>query len=81
MNATLIEYTETEHEEFLNELYPDGVDICGINYGTGTALKRVDPIAFECDMADMDEHWECSECSSVHDNIEDAEECCNDLIE
>ena len=80
MNATLIEYTEDQYEEFLDEIYPDGVDICGINYSAGRVFKLVDPVAFGCGMSTMPQQWKCSECDSVHDDIEGAEECCNDLI-
>ena len=37
-------------EEELNELYPM-VSICGLEYGSGTALREVDPIAFRCIVA------------------------------
>ena len=38
-------------EDSLNESYGD-VDICGLSYGAGSALKDVDPIAFRCICSD-----------------------------
>lgn len=39
--------TEEMFEEFLNECYPE-IDIIGLKYQAGSALKVLDPVAFRC---------------------------------
>lgn len=47
---TLTEWeAEERYEEFLNEAY-GYVTIAGLEYATGTALKRLDHTAFRCGM-------------------------------
>jgi len=45
--------TEREYKEYLNDLYGD-VEICGYLYASGDALKKVDPIAFDVGMSNME---------------------------
>lgn len=37
---------EDRYEEFLNEIYDKMLEICGYHYDQGTALRKLDPIAF-----------------------------------
>ena len=78
MNAQLIEMDEKDYEEMLDEIYPDGVTVCGMTYSVGRALKEIDPVAFRCGMAEQPEQWECNECSCIYDNEEEANDCCID---
>jgi len=55
------EYTDSEFEEYLDEIYGD-VNICGIAYSSGRALKEIDPIAFNCAMSEHEELDECPDC-------------------
>ena len=70
MKATRIEYemTEEEYEEVLDELFGE-VDICGMTFSSGQALKELDPTAFRCGKVDEesehDDKWECSECEET----------------
>jgi len=80
MNAYEKEVDEKEFEEMLNENY-DTVKVMGMEYGQGTALKELDPIAFRCAMADEPVVWVCSECSAEFpeaDHGGDAEEFANE---
>lgn len=75
VNAKEKEITEKEFEEELNESY-DKVNICGLEYCAGSALKEVDPIAFNCGMADRDSIFICGKCEAEYEIKEEAEECC-----
>jgi len=44
-------YTADDHARYLDECY-DKVEILGIEYGCGEALKEVDPIAFDISRSD-----------------------------
>ncbi len=46
---------EDMYEDMLNDCY-DTIDICGMNYNAGRALRLIDEIAFRCGVSD----W-CSE--------------------
>jgi hypothetical protein len=78
------ELDEDEVIEQLDQIYGE-VDICGIKFSSGQALKEIDPIAFrqsQLDLADsMGDLWECGVCGSQYDDEDDAEECCKDLQE
>ena len=83
MNAKLVEteITEDNYEEELNEIYGQ-VYICGFRFYAGTALRELDPVAFDCGHADyiseLPEKWECSECGEQYEDEEAAKECCQD---
>ena len=75
-------YDEDSFEEMLNEIYGE-VEICGYSYSAGYALKELDPIAYRCDLADMQEYEDvyiCPICNDEHDDEEDALYCCQDLF-
>lgn len=83
MSAIEIEMSPNEYEDFLNELYGD-ITICGIEMQQGTILREVDPVAFRCGLSDMPQQWKCSECGTIYDEEELAEECweqCSDTVE
>jgi hypothetical protein len=75
MRAELVEIDDRDFENELNDIYGD-VEICGLTYGAGTALKEVDPTAFRCAMADRTPEYQCGECGQDYDNEEEAEDCC-----
>jgi hypothetical protein len=80
MNAELVELNEKEYENFLNEIYED-VNICEYNMSQGTILKKCDPIAFNTRLNNYNasnKEWRCTECESIYDYEEDANECCNE---
>ncbi|HSV98695.1 MAG TPA: hypothetical protein VLI39_00875 [Sedimentisphaerales bacterium] len=43
---------EEAYEDLLNECY-EQIDICGMKYDPGYALKTIDPVAFRCGVSDM----------------------------
>jgi len=84
MNAYEQELTEEEFESILNDTYGN-IEICGMTFNSGRALKELDPIAFRCALNDYEsnenEKWFCSECNTEFDNEEEAEECCQEESE
>jgi hypothetical protein len=77
MNITEIEKDEREFEDILNETYGT-VEICGMTFDQGTALKELDPVAFRCAMSDEPIRYACGECGKEfeEDEQDEAEECC-----
>jgi DnaJ-class molecular chaperone len=58
------EWTEEEYEEYLNECFGD-VDICGMKYPSGYALRQLDEIAFNCGMSEQEGEDDCEECAGT----------------
>lgn len=83
MRAKEIEYemSESEYEDVLDEIYGD-VQIAGLSYSTGQALREIDPTAFRCGKVDYEAEqpskWECGECGAEYDNEDEAEDCCKE---
>jgi hypothetical protein len=76
-------YTEDTYMDMLDDIYGD-VEICGMTYNAGYALKELDPIAFRCGMSDMQEYetiYQCPICGTDHEEYEDALYCCQEEIE
>lgn len=77
VDASEKEIDEKEFEDYLNDVYGD-VNICGLKYPAGRALKQVDPIAFNVAHADHPSNYECGKCLIEHDDEDDAEQCCTE---
>ena len=77
MKAYLKEVTDKEYEEKLNDIYGT-VEICGMTFDSGTALKKLDRIAFNCSMNDEPEVWVCGECLKEFETEEEANDCCQE---
>jgi len=77
MNAKEIEVTKEAYDGWLDEIYPP-LEIGYLTFDASRVLKELDPIAYRCGMADISKQWACSECRSVYETKEDAEECCNE---
>jgi len=75
MNAKLKEVDDRDFENQLNDQFGE-VDICGLRYGAGTALREVDPTAFRCAMSDEPQVWICDECGAEYEDEDEANECC-----
>ena len=76
MNAYEIEIDEDDYERELSELYGT-VNICGMEYDAGRALRELDPTAFRVGIADKPTEYACGECDENHGEDSDAaEECC-----
>ena len=69
-----IDITESEYEDFLNDIYYDAVEICGISYdsGSGRALRLLDPVAFHCGLGDYESEIQ-SELEDAVDNEDESE--------
>lgn len=74
-NYEEIELTEQKYEDMLNDIY-GMVEICGMTFASGRALKELDPTAFRCGMADEPQKWKCLGCGKVHEEEDEAAECC-----
>ena len=79
-----LDYTEEEVEEFLHEIYGN-VEICGMAFSSGQALRELDPTAFRMAKLDIeDSHnrvnsiWVCSECGEEYNDEDEADQCCTD---
>ena len=77
VNAQEVEVNEDDYEEELNELYGP-VNVCGIEFDSGRILRELDPIAFNCGIADKPTEYSCDECGCKYDTEEEAEECCKE---
>lgn len=82
MNAREIELSDQDYEAVLNDIYGD-VEICGLKYSAGRALRELDPVAFRCGKADYESTlgYECGECGKRFEAENDAEECCKEESE
>jgi hypothetical protein len=70
--------SEEQFEDYLNDIYED-VLICGMSMQKGSILRKCDPIAFRCAMADSQEYTDvyiCPICDEEHEDEEDALYCC-----
>lgn len=47
-----LEWWEERYAEFLDEIYPVGVEVAGMNYQASRVLRECDPIAFRCNAND-----------------------------
>lgn len=54
------ELTDKEFEDVLNEMYP-AVNICGMTYSAGYALRQIDEIAFNMAKSDYEDTLEDDE--------------------
>lgn len=84
MKAVRVEVSESEYDDMLREVFGNRqgeVEIAGNSYDVAYALKEVDPTAYRVGFSDFEsehEGWKCSECDTVHETEEEAEECCKD---
>jgi len=77
MNAQLIEISDEDYEELLNEVY-EKVHIGDFTFDAGRIMRELDPVAFRCGIAEEPEQWKCSECDDIYDTEEEAEDCCRE---
>lgn len=52
MSTYTYEELEDNYEQYLSDLYPDDIDVCGYKYQAGALLKSIDPIAFRAGVLD-----------------------------
>ena len=48
-----VDISESEYEDYLNEIYA-AVEICGMSYDSGRALRLLDPVAFRCGLGEYE---------------------------
>ena len=84
MNAYKVERSAEEFDDFINECVEEVV-IFGMHYQPAKVLREVDPIAYNCEFSDwessQDEEWMCETCGEVHYSEEEAEACCNPVVD
>ena len=71
-------YTEDSFLDMLNDSYGE-VDICGMKFNSGDALKELDPIAFQCALNDSQEYetiYACPICGKEYEDEDEALYCC-----
>lgn len=69
-------YTEAELLDIVNESHEE-VFILGYYHPAGTALKELDPIAFdEIAQCFQEYNYICTYCDTEYDNEDEALECC-----
>jgi len=68
--------TEDEYEELITEIYGT-VTIGNLTFDSGKILRELDETSFNCGISD-DMKWECPVCGDVHDDYDDARDCCQD---
>jgi len=75
-------HDEDEYEEWLNEVFPEEVSICGLLYSQSNSLKKLDYCAFREGYNNwintFENVWECGECFCQHSSEDEAEECCKE---
>lgn len=67
--------SDSEVEELIDEMYPDPVIVCGMKMSQGYILRHLDIPAFNA-IAAENTKWQCDICDTIHDNEEDAKDCC-----
>ncbi len=73
--------TDDEIEEELREIYPDPVDVCGMEMDQVRVLKEMDRLAFDIYASDNMRWYICDACQKVFrgdDAEEEARECCQE---
>lgn len=76
--------TDEEIRDYLDEMYPEPVYICGMIQNQAYALKELDPIAFQMIGNDNMRWYKCDICDTVYkdDDAEDkAMECCQEYCD
>ena len=80
MNIYEKETSEQEMIERLNEIYGT-IKICGMTFDAGYALKKLDPTALRCAIADEPIIYVCGECQAEFEDKGEAEDCCKNKFE
>ena len=73
--------TDDEIAEYLDEMYPEPVYVCGMEMTQSYVLKHMDRTAFDMTGSDNMRWYKCDVCDTVYkdDNAEDeAMECCQE---
>lgn len=74
-----VDPTDAEIEDYLDEMYPEDVIVCGMPMSQSYILKHMDRIAFDMTGSDNMRWYKCDICGTVYkdDGAEDkAIECC-----
>lgn len=80
MNTEIIEPTEEEYRDLLNECYPE-VQIGQLFFLPSRIIEELDPIAFRCgynDYCSESTRYKCGKCNTEYDIENKAEECCQE---
>lgn len=78
-NYSEYEPSDQEIEDLLDELYPEPVEACGMEFSQSYILKNLDRVAFDMFGSDSMNWFTCDICGKLHqddDAEESARECC-----
>lgn len=74
------EIDEGEFEEALDNMHGD-VEVCGMTYPAGRALREIDPIAFKVGKSDYEASIDPEECDEYNDLIAERDELQDEIEE
>lgn len=67
-----IDVSDSEYVDYLDEIYPEDVTICGMSMSQARILKECDPVAFRCGLGDYESELQ-SELEEAIENEDDSE--------
>lgn len=67
-----VDVSESEYVDYLDELYPDSVTVCGMEFTQSRILQELDSVAFRCGLGDYESEIQ-SELEEAIENEDDSE--------
>ena len=70
--------SESEYNDFLDQSY-DEVNICGLTYSASYALKKLDPIAYNCSKSDYESNFDLNDSAEYTEKCDELEQLQDEL--
>lgn len=67
-----VDVSESEYVDYLDELYPDSVTVCGMEFTQSRILQELDSVAFRCGLGDYESEIQ-SELEEAIENEDDSD--------
>ena len=67
-----VDISNDAYAEWLDEVYPDPVEACGMNFTASRVLQELDPVAFRCGLGDYESEIQ-SELEEAINNEDDSD--------
>lgn len=67
-----VDVSEDQYVDWLDDVYPDPVEACGMTFTASSILKECDPTAFRCGLGDYESEIQ-SELEEAIENEDDSE--------
>jgi hypothetical protein len=67
-----VDISESEYCDYLDEVYPDPVEACGMTFTASRVLQKLDAVAFRCDLGDYESGIQ-SELEEAIENEDDSD--------